>query len=75
MCIKKLAENSFEIPLRARNTAEEIEAKRTVLRKRVTREMRLREKAKTSDPSGAGKLMPLGFADGPELHFPNDIAE
>jgi hypothetical protein len=75
MRIKELPENNFEIPLSAGNTAEEIQTERAVLRKRVTREVRLREKAKAGDPSGAGKLMPLGFADWPELHFPNDAAE
>jgi len=75
MRLKKLTENSFKIPLRARNAAEEIETERTVLRKGVAREMRLGQQAKAGDPSGTGKLMPLGFADGPELHFPNEPVE
>jgi hypothetical protein len=75
MRIKKLPENSFEIPLSARDTTKEIEAERTVFRKRVAREVRLRQKAKAGNPSGAGKLVPLGFADRPKFHFPNDANE
>src|SRR5467141_2568434 len=37
--------------------------------------MRFREKAKAGDPSCTRKLMPLRFADGPELHLPDDAAE
>src|SRR5260370_30169366 len=73
--IEELPQNSFEIPLRARNAAEEIEAERTVLGKRVTRKVRLRKKAKSGDASGAGKLMPLRFADGPEFHLPDDVVK
>jgi hypothetical protein len=75
MRIKKLTENSLEIPLRAGNTTKDVEAERAVLWKRVAREMRLREKAKAGDPSGTRKLMPLGFADGPELHLPDHTVE
>jgi hypothetical protein len=75
MRFKKLTENSFEIPFSAGNTAKEIQTERAVLRKRVARKMRFREKAKASNPSCAGKLMPLRFADGTELHFPNDVVE
>src|ERR1700675_807719 len=46
-----------------------------MLRKGVTCKVRFREKAEAGDPSGAGKLMPLRFADGPELHLPDDAAE
>ena len=75
MRVKKLTENSLEIPFRSWNTAKEIETERAVLWKRVASEMRLREKAKAGNASGAGKLMPLCFADGPKLHFPNDAAK
>ena len=75
MCVKELPQNGFEIPFGARNTAEEIEAERAMFWKGVTREVRLREKAKAGDPSGAGKLMPLRFGDGPELHLANDAAK
>jgi hypothetical protein len=75
MRVEKLPQNCLEIPLAARNAAEEIEAERAVFRKRVTRKMRLREEAKAGDASGAGKLMPLRFADGTELHLANDAAE
>ncbi len=75
ICVKELPENRFEIPFSARNATEKIEAERAVLRKRMTREMRLREKAKASDTASAGKLMPLRFADGPELHLSNNAAE
>ena len=43
MGIEELPQSRFKIPLRARNTAKEIETERTMLRKRVAREMRLRE--------------------------------
>src|SRR6266853_407926 len=46
-----------------------------MLRKGVAREVRLGEKAEASDPSGDGKLMPLRFADRPELHLPEDAVE
>ena len=46
-----------------------------MLWKGVTREVRLSERAKAGDPSGTGKLMPLGFGDGPKLHFTDDAAE
>src|SRR6266436_7947561 len=46
-----------------------------MLRKGVAREVRLGEKANSSDPSGDGKLMPLRFADRPELHLPDDAVE
>ena len=75
MRIKKLTENSFEIPLCTRNATKEIEAERAVLGKCVACKMRFREKAKAGDSSGAGKLVPLGFSDGPKLHFPNDAVE
>ena len=75
MRIKKLTENSLEIPFRSWNTAKEIETERTVLWKCVASEMRLCEQAKAGNPPGAGKLMPLGFAHRTELHFPNDVAE
>src|SRR5260370_5867177 len=70
--IKELPQNRFEIPFGAWNPPEKIHTKRAVLRKRVTGEGRLREKAKAGCPSGTGKLMPLRFADGPELHLPDD---
>src|SRR5260370_25099864 len=73
--IKELPQNRFEIPFGARNAAEKIQAERAVLRKRVTGEVRLREKAEAGDASGAGTLMPLRFADGPELHLPDDAVE
>ena len=75
MRIKELPQNRFEIPFGARNTAEEIQAERAVLRKGVTRQVRLREKAKTGDPSGDRKLMPLRFADRPKLHLPDYAVE
>ena len=75
MRVKEMPQYSFEIPFSARNATEEIEAERAVLRKRVTREVRLREKAKAGYPTRAGKLMPLRFADGPELHLPDDAVE
>ncbi len=72
---KESAEKGFKVPLCAGNTAKEIEAQRAVLRKRMAGKMGLCEKAEAGDPSGAGKLMPLRFADRAELHFPNDAAE
>src|SRR5260370_20805162 len=52
-----------------------MDTERAVFWKRMTREMRLRKKAEAGDPAGAGKLMPLRFADGPELHLPDDAVE
>ena len=75
MRTKELPQNSLEIPLRARNTAEQIQTERAVLRKRVTREVRLREKTQAGDPAGAGKLMPLGLLDGPQSHLPDDAVK
>ena len=75
MRVEKLTKHSFEVPLRARNTAKEIEAERAVLGKGVAREMGFREEAKAGDSSGPGKLMPLGFAHGAELHLPNDVVK
>jgi hypothetical protein len=46
-----------------------------MLRKGVTCKVRLREKAEAGDPSGDGKLMPLGFAYGPELHLTDNAVE
>ena len=46
-----------------------------MLWKGVTREVRLREKTKSGNPSGAGKLMPLRFANGSKLHLPDDVVE
>src|SRR4029077_9373612 len=63
--IEELAQDSFKIPFSSRDTNKEIDAERAVLRKRMTRKVRLGEKAKAGNPSGARKLMPLRFADGP----------
>jgi hypothetical protein len=73
--IKELPQNSFEIPLGARDAAEKIEAERAVLGKGVTREVRFREKTKSGNPSRTGKLMPLRFANGSKLHLPDDVLE
>ncbi len=75
MRVKELPQNRFEIPLSARNAAKEIQTERAVLRKRVTRKVRLREKTQAGDPSGARKLMPLRCAYRPELHLPDDDVE
>jgi hypothetical protein len=72
---EKLPQIRFEIPFGAGNTAEKIEAERTVFGKRVTREMGLREEAKAGDSARAGELMPLRFADGAELHFVDHTGE
>ena len=45
MRLKELLQNGFEIPLSSRNATEEIQTERTVLWKRMTREVRLRQKA------------------------------
>jgi len=75
MCVEKLSQNVFEVPLSAQNTAEEVQAKRAVFGKGVTSEMRLREKAKAGDPSRTRKLMPLRFANRSKLHLPDDVLE
>jgi hypothetical protein len=72
---EELAQNRFKVPFGAWKAAKKIEAERTVFGKGVTREVRLREKAKAGDPSGSGKLMPLRLADGPELHLSDDGVE
>ena len=66
--IEELLQSGFKIPFGARNAAEKIQAQRTVLGKRVTGEMGFSEQAKAGDAAGAGKLMPLRFADRPQLH-------
>ena len=71
MRIKELLKSGFEIPLRARNAAEKIQTERAVLRKRMTRKVRLREKAKPGDPAGARKFMPKSFPDDVAKVAPN----
>jgi len=41
----------------------------------VASDVRLREQAEAGDAAGAGKLMPLRFADGPQLHAANHAME
>src|SRR5262249_35323550 len=73
--VEEVAESRLEIPLRARNATENVEAKRTMLRKSMASEMRLGEKTEPGDPSGPRKLMPLRRIDGPKTHFRNDSAK
>jgi len=72
--VKELPQNSFEIPLSAPNTAEKIQ-KSEPCSKGVAREVPTPREGKAGDPSGAGKLMPLRFTDGPELHLPMMLLE
>lgn len=73
--LEELPQNDFEIPFGARNAAEEVEAERAVLWKRVASEVRLGKKAKAGDSARAGELMPLRFADGTEFHLQNYFLE
>ena len=75
MRTKELPQNSFEIPLRVRHTTKQIQTERAVFRKRVTREVRLREKTEAGDPAGAWKLMPLRLLDGSQSHLPDDAVK
>ena len=73
--MEKLLQRGFKIPVGAGNAAKEIQAKRIVLGKRVAGDVRLRKQAKTGDAASAGKLMPLRFADGAQLHAANHDME
>jgi len=73
--MEKLLERRFKIPFGARNAAKKIQAKRIVLGEGMTGDVGLRKQAKTGDAAGAGKLMPLCFADGAKLHAPNHAME
>jgi hypothetical protein len=73
--MKKLLDGRFKIPFGSRNAAKEIQAKRIVLGKGVAGDVRLREQAKAGDAAGAGKLMPLRFADRAKLQAANHAVE
>ena len=73
--MEKLLECRLKIPFVARNAAKKIQAERIVLGKGVTGDVGFRQQAKTGDTARAGKLMPLRFADGPQLHAANHAVE
>jgi hypothetical protein len=72
---EELLQKRFKIPFNTWNAAEKIQTERAVLRKRMTREVRFGEKAKPGNATGSGKLMPLRFANGTELHFADDAVK
>ena len=73
--MEKLLQRSLKIPFRARNAAKKIKAKRMVFRKSVAGDVGFSEEANTSDAASARKLVPLRFADGPQLHAANHAME
>jgi hypothetical protein len=73
--MEKLLERRFKIPLSARNTAENIQAKRIVFGKGMAGDVGFGEQAKAGDSAGPWKLMPLRFADGAQLQAANHSME
>jgi hypothetical protein len=55
--------------------AENIQAKRTVFRKRVACQMRFRQQVQTCDTAGTGKLMPYRLAYGMEINCFDKLVE
>src|SRR5579862_8157045 len=53
----------LEIPVRTRPAAEDVQAKRMILGKRVAGNVRFSQQIKAGYAAGAGKLVPGGFAD------------
>ena len=73
--MEKLLERRLKIPFVARNTAKKIQAQRIVLGKGMASDVGFRKQAKASNAAGPGKLMPLRFADGAQLHTANHAME
>ena len=73
--MEKLLERRFKIPFGARNATKKIQAKRIVLGKGMTGDVRFGEQAETGDATGSGEYMPLRFANGPQLHTANHAVE
>ena len=61
-----------KIPFGPRNTAKQVQAERAKLGKGVAGEMRFGEQAEAGNSPSLRKLMPLGFADRPQLQIAND---
>jgi len=73
--MKELLECRFKIPFGAGNATKKIQAKRVVLGKSVAGDVRFGEQAEAGDAAGTGKLMPLGSANGTQLHAANHAME
>src|SRR5215469_7336314 len=75
LSIKQPLQMTVEVPLRTRTATEQVQAKRTVLRKRVTCEVGFRKKAKAGDAGGLWKLMPSRFTARMQVEVPNHAGE
>ena len=74
-CAEVLLEKRFKIRVFAWAAAENIQAERSVFRKRVAGDVRFRKQTHSGDAAGVRELMPPGFAERVQVKLADERGE